>query len=140
MAAGPGDRRTADAAACGYLRASHADRERVIDVLKAAFAQGRLTKAELDARVGRTFASQIYGELAALAANLPPGLIIARRPVKAAPARIRPAGRADKYVVPVLSHIRHGRDAQERPCTATAAVSAGVCFKASYFLLQIRQL
>jgi len=42
VAAGPGDRRTADAAACGYLRASHADRERVIDVLKAAFAQGRL--------------------------------------------------------------------------------------------------
>ena len=36
----------------GRLRASRADREQVVDVLKAAFVQGRLTKAELDLRVG----------------------------------------------------------------------------------------
>jgi hypothetical protein len=36
----------------GHLRASHADREHVIGMLKTAFVQGRLTKDELDARVG----------------------------------------------------------------------------------------
>jgi hypothetical protein len=55
----------------GYLRAAHADRERVISVLKSAFVQGRLDKDEFDARVGQTFASRTYGELAALTADIP---------------------------------------------------------------------
>ncbi len=46
------------AAGHGRLRASHADREQVIDALKAAFVQGRLTEDEFDARVGQAFASQ----------------------------------------------------------------------------------
>jgi hypothetical protein len=57
----------------GRLRASDADREQVIGVLKAAFAQGRLTKGELDARVGHTFTSQTCADLAALTADIPPG-------------------------------------------------------------------
>ena len=40
------------------VRASHADREQVIDALKAAFVQGRLTEDEFDARAGQAFASQ----------------------------------------------------------------------------------
>ncbi len=87
--AGPGDQGAADVAGRGYLRASHADREHVIGMLKAAFVQGRLTKAELDARVGQAFASKTYGELAALTSDLPPGLITAPRPRQAARARAR---------------------------------------------------
>ena len=34
----------------GHLRAAQADREQAITVLKAAYAQGRLTKDELEAR------------------------------------------------------------------------------------------
>jgi Domain of unknown function (DUF1707) len=37
------------AGSAGYLRASTADRERAIEVLKAGFAEGRLTKEEYDA-------------------------------------------------------------------------------------------
>ena len=37
----------------GDLRASHADRERVIGTIKAAFVQGRLTEDELDAACDR---------------------------------------------------------------------------------------
>jgi hypothetical protein len=48
----------AAAASRGHLRASHGDREQVIAVLKDAFVQGRLTKDELDARVGRAFAAR----------------------------------------------------------------------------------
>ena len=58
VAAESGDQGAADAAARGYLRASHADREQVIGVLKAAFVQGRLTKDELDARAGQAFAAR----------------------------------------------------------------------------------
>jgi len=53
------------------MRASHVDRERVVEVLKAAFVQGRLDKGELDARVGQAFASRTYAELAALTADIP---------------------------------------------------------------------
>jgi len=62
------------------LRASHADREQVIDVLKAAFVQGRLTKDELDTRIGQAFTSKTYADLAAVTADLPPRPAAALRP------------------------------------------------------------
>jgi hypothetical protein len=53
------------------LRTSHADRDQAIDVLKAAFVQGRLTKDELDLRVGQALASRTYADLGALTADIP---------------------------------------------------------------------
>ena len=88
MATGPGDGKAA--AARGRLRASHADRERVIDRLKAAFVQGRLTKDELDLRVGQTFASRTYAELARVTADIPAGLTPGPPPRTAACAGARP--------------------------------------------------
>jgi DUF1707 SHOCT-like domain len=78
------------AAGHGHLRAAHADRERVIEALKAAFAQGRLDTDELDDRVGRAFASRTYGELAALTADIPasqtvPGSAVAGPAVAVSP-------------------------------------------------------
>jgi hypothetical protein len=78
-------------AAGGHLRASHADREQVIAVLKAAFVQGMLAKEELDARAGQTFAAQTHGELAALTADLPAGLIAAPPPGKTVAAQAEPS-------------------------------------------------
>jgi hypothetical protein len=75
--AGPGDER-ADAG--GRLRASHADREQVIDVLKAAFVHGQLDRDEFDRRVGRALASRTYADLAALSADIPARLTRARPP------------------------------------------------------------
>jgi Domain of unknown function (DUF1707) len=72
--AGPGDEIAANAQDMGRLRASHADRERVVGVLKAAFVQGMLTKHEFDLRIGQVLASLTYAELAALTADIPPGL------------------------------------------------------------------
>jgi len=43
----------------------------VIDALKAAFVQGRLTKDELGRRTGQALASRTYGELAAITADIP---------------------------------------------------------------------
>jgi len=61
------------AAGDGYLRASTADRERAVDVLKAGFAEGRLTKDEYDARADRAFAARTLADLAAVTADLPGG-------------------------------------------------------------------
>lgn len=45
------------------LRASAADRDRVIDMLSAAFTEGRLSKEEYDARLERTLNSATYADL-----------------------------------------------------------------------------
>jgi uncharacterized membrane protein len=55
------------------MLAGTADRERAIDVLKAGFAEGRLTQAEHDERVARAHAARTCAELAALVADLPAG-------------------------------------------------------------------
>jgi hypothetical protein len=83
MMAGPGDDRAAAAADRSHLRASHADREQLTDVLKAAFVRERLTKDEFDARIGQTFTARTYAELAAITADLPAGLGAAQPPGKA---------------------------------------------------------
>jgi hypothetical protein len=85
VTAGPGDQGAADAAGRGHLRASHADREHVINTLKVAFVQGRLTRDEFDLRVTQTLTSRTYANLAALTADLPAGLTAAAAPCEAAP-------------------------------------------------------
>ena len=78
--AGPADELAGGAGRRGHLRASHADRERVIGTLQAAYVQGMLTKDEFDVRVDQTLASRTYGELAALTADLPAGPAAAKSP------------------------------------------------------------
>jgi hypothetical protein len=75
VATGPGDPMASGAMSRGRLRASDADREHMIDTLKAAFVQGRLTKDELEMRAGQAFTSRTYAELAAITADIPAGLI-----------------------------------------------------------------
>jgi hypothetical protein len=72
--------------AADHLRASDADREQVLEALKTAFVQGRLTIDELDARAGQALVSRTYGELAALTADIPSGSAMPRPP--AAPAGV----------------------------------------------------
>ena len=52
-------------------RATHEDRDRVVDVLKLAAGDGRLTLEELDERVGAALTARTYGELTALVSDLP---------------------------------------------------------------------
>jgi hypothetical protein len=53
------------------LRASHEDRDRVVETLRTAAGDGRLTAEELDARMERALSARNQGELAALVADLP---------------------------------------------------------------------
>ena len=71
MITGPGDQTAGIAAGRGHLRAAHADRDQMIDVLKAAFVEGRLTKAEFDTRVSQALASRTYAELAMVTVGIP---------------------------------------------------------------------
>ncbi len=60
-----------------HLRASDEDRDRVIELLRVAAGNGRLTGEELDERIEVAFSARTYGELAGLTADLPaasPGL------------------------------------------------------------------
>jgi hypothetical protein len=91
VVAEPGDEMAAAAGDDGRLRASHADREYVVDTVKTAFVQGRLTKDELDLRVGQVLAAQTYADLAALTADLPGGLIGDQPPGETVPAQAQPA-------------------------------------------------
>ena len=71
----------------GNLRASHADRERVIDTVKAAFARGQLTAGELDAWVGQALTARTHAELTAVTVGIPAEADLAPSPN---PARIQP--------------------------------------------------
>jgi hypothetical protein len=57
-----------------HMRASTADLERSLEVLKTSFAEGRLTIEELDQRVGQAFCARFFGELMAITADLPVGI------------------------------------------------------------------
>ena len=72
------------ASGSGELRASHADRDQVVEVLRVAAGDGRLTADELDQRLEAALTARTLGELAVLTTDLP-----------AAPSRAVPAAAAE---------------------------------------------
>ena len=100
--AGPGDEKAA-AADRSRLRASHADRELTVDTLKVAFVQGRLTKDELDERIGQALAARTYAEQATANADIPAGLARAQPP-RTPPRRVSNAARwgASGFITPAI--------------------------------------
>ena len=92
------------AAGGGHLRASDADRERAIEVLKAAFVQGLLSKSELARRAGQALESRTYAELAYATTGIAVGRAATWPPRQpASPARARPVNR--KVIAWVVSVI-----------------------------------
>jgi uncharacterized protein DUF1707 len=124
----PGNEAAAGVLGRGHLRASHADREQVIGVLKIAFVQGRLSKDELDTRVGNTLAARTYADLAAITADLPSGLIAVRPSRKPARARTRP---------PVGKMVAGAALVVPPPAMVAATVLTGSDFLAGLTLLVV---
>jgi hypothetical protein len=60
-----------DQPARSELRASHRDRDRVVEILRMAAGDGRLTAEELDERLELALTARTFGELAALTTDLP---------------------------------------------------------------------
>jgi uncharacterized membrane protein len=67
------------------LRCTDADRDRVIDVLKSAYADGRLDQAEFDVRFDLTMKAKTYAALEPITRDL------VAQPAAAAPAPAKPA-------------------------------------------------
>jgi uncharacterized protein DUF1707/2TM domain-containing protein len=78
------------------LRASDADREQFVAALRQHHAEGRLTTEELAERTERAYAARTFGDLDALAGDLPPIRPPAPSPGRARaadlPPRMRPPG------------------------------------------------
>lgn len=74
------------------LRASHTDRDNVVEQLRVAAGDGRLTPAELDERLEAALTAKTYAELAALTADLP----AARQPAGVASQQPRDLLRFDR--------------------------------------------
>jgi hypothetical protein len=101
---GPGDEMAA--AGRGPMRASDADREQVIGVLKVAFVQGRLTKDELDLRAGQALTARTYAELAVVTADIPAGQTAAEPLPRPAGARgWPPMNSSARTAVPVIMAV-----------------------------------
>ncbi|MGW0198281.1 DUF1707 SHOCT-like domain-containing protein [Nonomuraea sp. NPDC003201] len=79
----------------GGLRASDAEREAVVEQLRVASVEGRLTLAELTDRTEAAYSATTHAELALLTQDLPGGATPAPAP---APAPV-PAGRKRRWFV-----------------------------------------
>ena len=62
-----------------------------IDLLKAAFVHGRISKDQFDARVGQAFASWTYAELAGFTAGILAGQVEDQPPENTARVQARPS-------------------------------------------------
>jgi hypothetical protein len=97
----PATRQPADTSA---LRASDAERDRVVDLLSEHAAVGRLTLAELEERAQRAYDAKTHGELEALTRDLPDQKPAGRQ------VRERPRRRATRWFVAIMGGSnRRGR-------------------------------
>ncbi|MGD0243942.1 MAG: DUF1707 domain-containing protein [Streptosporangiaceae bacterium] len=95
------------------LRASHDDRDRVVELLRVSAGDGRLTADELDERLEQAMTARTYGELARLVADLPATGSVAA-PVVAAQVkdvvridtRSGHVKRVDRWVVPQRMEVK----------------------------------
>ncbi|MFE2329321.1 DUF1707 domain-containing protein [Streptomyces sp. NPDC059385] len=98
------------------LRASDADRERVVERLRDGLAEGRLDMEEFEERLEAAYKSRTYAELEPLTRDLPAvGATAPQSPVPAAgsgtawPARIGGAGTSSTAVAIMSGFQRKGR-------------------------------
>ncbi|SDH34429.1 Cell wall-active antibiotics response 4TMS YvqF [Sinosporangium album] len=81
----------------GLIRASDAEREAVVERLREASVEGRLTLAELTERTGAAYTAQTRAELVVITSDLP-----AARTAMPLPAREERGGKARKWFVAVM--------------------------------------
>jgi Domain of unknown function (DUF1707) len=99
------------------LRASHEDRDRVVEMLRVSAGDGRLTAEELDERLELAMTARTYGELARLVADLPAAGSVAGAPAPRVKDVIRfdcgsgHAKRDGRWVVPqrIEARVRSGQ-------------------------------
>ena len=95
------------------LRASHDDRDRVVELLRVSAGDGRLTAEELDERLELAMTARTYGELARLVADLPaegsavsPATPLRAKDVTRIETRSGHVKRVDRWVVPQRMEVK----------------------------------
>jgi len=94
------------------LRASHDDRDRVVELLRVSAGDGRLTAEELDERLELAMTARTYGQLAKLVADLPAAGAAASPAAAQAKDVVRidtrsgHVKRVDRWVVPQRMEVR----------------------------------
>jgi hypothetical protein len=94
------------------MRASHADRDKVVDLLREAAGDGRLTPEELDQRLEAALTARTHGELAALTTDLPAVPLAAGGPAPRPKELVRidcssgSAKRDGRWIVPQRMEVR----------------------------------
>ena len=95
------------------LRASHDDRDRVVELLRVSAGDGRLTAEELDGRLEQAMTARTYGELARLVADLPaagsavsPATAPQVKEVARIDTRSGHVKRVDRWVVPGRMEVK----------------------------------
>jgi hypothetical protein len=94
------------------LRASHDDRDRVVELLRVSAGDGRLSAEELDERLELAMTARTYGELAKLVADLPAAGSVASAPavrakdVSRIDTRSGHARRDGRWVVPQRLEVK----------------------------------
>ncbi|WP_017577620.1 DUF1707 SHOCT-like domain-containing protein [Nocardiopsis kunsanensis] len=109
------------------MRVSDADRDQVAETLREAAAEGRITLDELDDRLERTYASQVYADFEPIVADLPPthGSDLARTPDTAAPAGAGQSG--DALVINAKGETTVRKGTWEVPARVEANARWGTC-------------
>jgi hypothetical protein len=88
------------------LRASYEDRDRVIEQLRVAAGDGRLTLAELDERIELATSARTYAELARVTADLPAAPGVAPKELVRIECTSGNAKRDGRWVVPQRMEIK----------------------------------
>ncbi|MEI5099367.1 DUF1707 domain-containing protein [Streptomyces sp. PmtG] len=89
------------------IRVSHQDRDRVVELLRVAAGDGRLTVAELDERVEAAMAAKTFADLAALTTDLPQeGIAPQAREVLRIDQRFGERERTGRWQVPRRMEVR----------------------------------
>ena len=88
------------------LRASHADRDRTVEVLRDAAGDGRLSASELDERVEAALTARTGSELAALTADLPAAPGRQAKEMVRIDQRFGEVTRTGRWVVPKRMEIK----------------------------------
>ena len=95
------------------LRASHDDRDQVVELLRVSAGDGRLTAEELDERLELAMTARTYGELARLVADLPaqgtavtPAAAPQAKDVMRIDTRSGHVQRVDRWVVPQRMDVK----------------------------------
>ena len=95
------------------LRASHEDRDRVVELLRVSAGDGRLTVDELDERLELAMSARTYGELAKVVSDLPAAGAATQAPARATAkdlvridCRSGHVRRAEQWVVPQRLEVK----------------------------------